>query len=174
RAAGLDRMIIDAATLLPADRFVVEPQDLSRVFDDEDNWLRPLAVKWRMCFGQFDSSVISLAVTHRLLSRLIIVGITPGGGEPQWRFIGDGHKWIASSYQLRGIGEKVRDMPDRDYGQWAIECFESVAVSHKPRYDMVSGLMQCQDEDGKPVKFRRYETLMLPWKTASAEVFITM
>ena len=61
RAAGLPAMA--------ADRFVVEPQDFSRVFREEDNWLRPLAVKWRMSFGQFDSSVISLAVTHRTCCR---------------------------------------------------------------------------------------------------------
>src|SRR5712692_8719230 len=31
-------------------RCIVEPQEFSRVFEDEDNWLRPLAVKWRMSF----------------------------------------------------------------------------------------------------------------------------
>jgi len=154
-------------------RFIVEPQDLSRIFDDEDNWLRPLAVKWRMSFGQFDSSVISLAVAHGLLSRLVIVGITPGKGEPQWRFIGDGHKWIGSNYHLRGIGEQVQNMPDKDYGQWAHEYFKSTAATRQPRYDLVTGAIQYQDVDGKPAVRRRYERLMLPWKTPSAEVFVT-
>lgn len=157
-----------------SDRFRVEPRDFSHLFEEEDNWLRPLAVKWRMSFGQFDSSVISLAVTHRLLSRLAIVGITPGKVEPAWRFIGDGHKWIGSNYHLRGIGEKVENMPDKDYGEWATEYYKSVAASRQPRYDLVSGMMQYQDEKGKPIKFRRYERLMLPWKTPSAEVFVTM
>jgi len=170
----LSELCAPEARAAAAGRFLVEPQDFSRLFDDENNWLRPLAVKWRMSFGQFDSSVISLAVTHRLLSRLIIVGITPGKGEPQWRFIGDGHKWIGSGYQLRGIGEKVQNMPDKDYGEWATEYYKSVAAARQPRYDLISGMMQYQDEDGRPVKFRRYERLMLPWKTSSAEVFVTM
>jgi hypothetical protein len=156
------------------DRFLVEPKDLSQVFDDEENWLRPLAVKWRMSFGQFDSSIVSLAVTHRLLSRLIIVGINPNKGEPIWRFIGDGQKWIGSNYHLRGIGEKVQNMPDKDYGEWATEYYKSVAASRQPRYDLITGSIQYQDEDGKPTLRRRYERLMLPWKTPSDEVFVTM
>lgn len=157
-----------------AGRFVVEPQDFMRIFREDDHWMRPLAVKWRMSFGQFDASVISLCVTHRILSRLIIVGITPGKSEPQWRFIGDGHKWIGSNYQLRGVGETVQNMPDKDYGNWATEYYKSVAATKQPRYDLISGMMQYQDEAGRPTKFRRYERLMLPWKTTSAEVFVTM
>lgn len=172
--ARLSELCAPQVRPVAADRFVVEPQDFARVFREEDNWLRPLAVKWRMSFGQFDSSVISLAVTHHLLSRLIIVGITPGKGEPSWRFIGEGHKWIGSNYHLRGIGEKVQNMPDKDYGQWATEYYKSVAAARQPRYDLISGMMQYQDEAGKPTKFRRYERLMLPWKTPSAEVFVTM
>lgn len=156
-----------------ADRFVVEPQDFSRLFHEEDNWLRSLAIKWRMSFGQFDTSVISLCVTKRILSRLVIVGVTPGKSDPQWRFIGDGHTWIGSNYHLRGIGEKVQNIEDKDYGLWATEYFKSVAATRQPRYDLVSGTMQYQDEAGKPIKFRRYERLLLPWKTPSAEVFVT-
>src|SRR5437016_12545965 len=43
RLAGLCAPEAHAAA---AGRFSVEPQDFSRVFDDEDNWARPLAVKW--------------------------------------------------------------------------------------------------------------------------------
>jgi hypothetical protein len=157
-----------------AGRFIVEPQDFSRVFDEEENWLRPLAVKWRMAFGKFDASVISLAVTHGLLSRLIIVGITPGKGDPAWRFIGDGHKWIGDNYHLRGIGENVQNMPDKDYGEWATEYYKSVAIARQPRYDLITGSIQYQDEPGRPRRQHRYERLMLPWKTPSSEVFVTM
>src|SRR5205807_2233001 len=130
--------------------------------------------KWRMSFGLFDASVISLAVKHGMLSRLIIVGVTPGRGEPQWRFIGDGHKWIGDNYHLRGIGEKVQNMPDKDYGNWATEYYKSVAIARQPRYDLVTGMIKYQDTDGKPAVRRRYERLMLPWRTTSAEVFVTM
>ncbi len=169
----LSQLCAPAARADPG-RCVVEPQDFSRVFEEDDNWLRPLAVKWRMSFGLFDSSVISLAVQHGLLSRLIIVGITPGKGEPAWRFIGDGHKWIGNNYHLRGIGEKVQNMPDKDYGEWATEYYKSVAQARQPRYDIITGSIQYQDASGKPSLRRSYERLMLPWKTPSSEVFVTM
>ncbi len=156
-----------------AGRFVVEPQDFNRIFRDEDHWMRPLAVKWRMSFGLFDASVISLAVKHGMLSRLVIVGVAPGRSEPHWRFIGDGHKWIGSNYHLLGIGEQVQNMPDKNYGQWANEYFKSTAATRQPRYDLVTGAIQYQDVDGKPTVRRCYERLMLPWKTTSAEVFVT-
>jgi hypothetical protein len=154
-------------------RFLVEPKDFSRIFD-EDNWLRPLALKWRVTFGQFDSSVISLALAHGLLPRLIIVGMKPKSSEPTWRFIGDGQKWIGDDYHFRGIGEKVQNMPDKDYGAWVTEYYKSVAAAHQPRYDLITGWIQYQDEHGKPVRFRSYERLMLPWRTPSDEVFVTM
>jgi len=157
-----------------SERFTVEPRDISELFDDEANFLRPLAVKWRMSFGRFDSSVISLAVTHRLLSRLMIVGIRPGKTEPAWRFIGEGHQWIGSNYHLGGIGEKVQNIPDKDYGEWINHYYKSVALTQLPRYDFITGRVQYQDEPGKPTRLRRYLRLMLPWKTPSDEVFVTM
>jgi hypothetical protein len=155
------------------ERFIVEPKNFSTVFN-EDNWLRPLALKWRVSFAQFDSSVISLAVTHGLLKRLIIVGMKPKSNEATWRFIGEGHAWIGNQYQLRGIGEHVEDMPDKDYGAWVAEYYKAVAATHQPRYDLITGWMHYQDERNKPVRFRSYERLMLPWRTPSDEVFVTM
>ena len=156
------------------DRFLIESRDLSTLFDDETNPLRPLAQKWRTSFGRFDPTVISLAVEHQLLSRLMIAGITPRKSEPTWRFIGDGHKWIGAQYQLYGVGEKVEHMPDKDYGEWATQYYTSVAQRGQPRYDLITGSIQYEDEDGKPRRQHRYERLMLPWKTPSNEVFVTM
>jgi len=158
----------------PSERFRVEPLDMARVFDDDDNWLRPLAQKWRVSFGHFDPSIISLALTHGLLSRLMIVGVKPRAPEPVWRFIGDGHKWIGSDFRLRGIGEKMENMPDKEYGGWVAGFYKTVAASGQPRYDHVTGSIQWEDEDGQPRRWYRYERLMLPWKTPSGEVFVTM
>jgi hypothetical protein len=158
----------------PTERFHVEAQDLSRVFDDEDNWLRPLAQKWRVSFGQFDPSVISLALAHRLLSRMMIVGVKPRAPEPIWRFIGDGHKWIGNDFHHSGIGEKMENMPDKEYGAWVSGFYKTVAASGQPRYDLVTGSIQYEDENGRPRRPHRYERLMLPWKTPSDEVFVTM
>ncbi len=158
----------------PNERFYVEPQDLSRVFDDESNWLRPLAQKWRVSFGHFDPTVVSLAVTHGLLSRLMIVGVRSTTTEPVWRFIGDGHRWIGNDFRLRGIGERMENMPDKEYGEWVAGYYRSVAASGEPRYDRITGTIRYEDEAGRPVRPHRYERLMLPWKTPSGEVFVTM
>jgi hypothetical protein len=156
------------------DRFLVEPRDLSVLFDNEENQLRPLAQKWRAAFGHFDPSVISLAVEHGLLPRLMIAGLTPRKTDPVWRFIGAGHKWIGGQYQTRGLGEKVEFMPDKDYGAWATHYYKSVAHTGQPRYDLITGSIHYEDETGKPLKQIHYERLLLPWRTPTDEVFVTM
>lgn len=156
-----------------SERFQVEPQDISSLFEDEYNPLRPLVLKWRMSFGVFDPSVISFAVTHRLLPRLVVAGVRPYRSDPTWRFIGDGHRWLGSEYKVYGVGQKVADMPDRDYGAWVTEFYRSVATSGRPRYDFVTGSVRYEDEVGRPVKPVRYERLMLPWRTPSSEIFVT-
>ncbi len=168
RLAGLCAPEAHAAA---AGRFVVEPQDFSRVFDDEDNWARPLAVKWRMSFGQFDSTVISLAVTHRLLSRLVIIGLRPRAEEPVFRFIGDGHSnWLEPKYQTTAIGETIMNLPDKEYGSWASQFYKNVARTGQPRYDYVTATIQ----HPPTVYITRYERLLLPWKTPSDEVLVTL
>jgi hypothetical protein len=156
------------------ERFRVEPQDLETLLSNDDNPLRPLAQKWRISSGNFDPGVISLAVTHRLLSRLMIAGIRPDQAEPIWRFIGDGHKWIGNRFRVGGLGDKVENMPDKSYGEWATKFYQSVAKTGQPRYDFITGSVQYEDEVGKPLKPVRYERLMLPWKTPTDEVFVTM
>jgi hypothetical protein len=172
--ARLSELCAPVVTPLPTERFSVEPQDLSAVFNEYDHWLRPLAQKWRVSFRQFDPMVISLALKHGLLSRLMIVGVRPRAKEPIWRFIGDGHKWIGNDYRLRGIGEKMQNMPDKEYGAWVTGFYDTVASSGQPRYDIVTGSIQWEDEAGRPRRWYRYERLMLPWKTPSEEVFVTM
>jgi hypothetical protein len=156
------------------DRFLVEPRDLSVLFDNEENQLRPLAQKWRAAFAHFDPSVISLAVVHGLLPRLMIAGVKPRKSDPVWRFIGAGHQWLGGQYLMRGLGEKVEFMPDKDYGAWATHYYKSVAHTGQPRYDLITGAIHYEDETGKPLKLIHYERLLLPWKTSTDEVFVTM
>jgi hypothetical protein len=130
-----------------------------------------MAQKWRMSFGHFDPSVISFAIKKDLLSRLIIVGVKPREGEPIFRFIGDGHtNWLDSSYHLHAIGERVEDQPDKSYGQWVSQFYKSVASTGQPRYDYVTAAIR-----RPPGTFvTRYERLLLPWKTPSDEVLVTL
>jgi hypothetical protein len=157
----------------PTERFLVESRDYTTIFSDEDNVMRPLAQKWRVSFGHFDPNVIALAISQQLLPRFAIIGIKPPAREPIWRFIGDAHQWLGNDYQYRGIGEKVQDIADKDYGEWVSEYLRWVATSGQPRYDIVTASIQYMNEPGTPRRTVNYERLLLPWKTTSGEVLVT-
>jgi hypothetical protein len=169
----LSELCAPAPAPAPSERFIVEPRDISLVFNDETNELRPLAQKWRISFGQFDPTVTTLALRHDLLSRLMIIGVKPHDHEPRFRFIGDGHRWMGN-YSFKGIGEKVENQPDREYGAWIGDVYRSVAAAGQPRYDLVTAILQYENEAGTPRRRVRYERLLLPWKTPSDEVFVTL
>lgn len=155
-------------------RFLVEPKHCNTLFDGEDCPFRPLAQKWRMSFGHFDPSVISLAVNHQLISRMMIVGIKPRESEPRFRFIGHEHLWLGGNYYVSALGEKVQNQPDKEYGEWVNEFYKSIAATRQPRFDLVTASLQYQNEPGAPRRTITYERVLLPWKTASDEVFITL
>ena len=68
------------------------------------------------------------------------------------------------------IGEKLENLPDKDYGGWASEFYKSVASTGEPRYDYVTAAIR-----RRPDTFvTRYERLLLPWKTPSDEVLVTL
>lgn len=155
----------------PSDRFVVEPQNITALLNDRQSNLRILAQKWNMSFGYFDPSVISFAISHRLLSRLVIVGVKPRAPEPRFRFIGDGHaNWLEREYHFQIIGEKMQNLPDKDYGNWLAEFYKDVARTGVPRYDRVTAAIQ-QPEGAYRT---RYERLLLPWRTESEEILVTL
>ena len=157
------------------DRFLVEPQDFAQLFENGANQMRPLAQKWRVSFGHFDPSVITLAMRNDLLSSLAIIGVKPRQQDPVWRFIGDGHRWLGGGkYMHSELNETVADIPDKDHGEWAGGFYRSVAESGRPRFDLVTTSIQYQNEPGKPWRPIRYERLLLPWKTPSDEIFVTM
>ena len=155
------------------DKFIAEPRDYRILFDDLETPLGLMAQKWRMSFGSFDPTVISFAIRHQLLSRMMIVGVTPGRSDPVFRFIGDGFKWLETDYQFYGLGESILNQPDKEYGSWVAEFYKSVASNGQPRYDVVSAAIQARPS--KPSLFMtRYERLLLPWRTPSEEVFVTL
>lgn len=155
----------------PEAKFLVAPQDFSSLFETEESPLQLMAQKWRMSFGEFDPTVISFAIKQGLLSRLVIAGIKPPGSEPIFRFIGDGHaNWLDKEYHLRAIGEKMVNLPDKEYGGWVSEFYKSVASSGEPRYDYVTAAIQRQTN----TFVTHYERLLLPWKTPSDEILVTL
>ena len=153
------------------ERFFVEPQDFSKLYDTGDGPLHLLAHKWRMSFGHFDPSLISFAIKHELLSRLIIAGVTLPDGDPIFRFIGDGHaNWLDPEYHMHAIGQKMENQPDKEYGGWVSQFYRDVARSGQPRYDFVTAKIQ-----RPPSTYTtRYERLLLPWKTPSDEILVTL
>jgi hypothetical protein len=154
-----------------SDRFLVEPQDYSQLFRQSENPLVFMLQKWRMSFGHFDPSVIPFAIKHQLLSRMVIVGVRPRVAEPVFRFIGDGHaNWLDTNEHLHVIGEKLENLPDKDYGGWASEFYKSVASTGEPRYDYVTAAIQRRPD----TYVTRYERLLLPWKTPSEEILVTL
>lgn len=153
------------------DKFVAEPQSYSKLFECEQGPLQLLAQKWRMSFGNFDPSVIPFAIKQELLSRMIIVGVKPHAAEPIFRFIGDGHtNWLDGNYHLHAIGENVENQPDKNYGGWVSQFYKSVASTGQPRYDFVTAAI----ERMPGTYTTRYERLLLPWKTPSDEVLVTL
>jgi hypothetical protein len=155
------------------EQFLVEPQHFGTLFESEENPLRLMAQKWRASFGHFDPTVISFAIKHNLLSRLMIAGVTPGISEPVFRFIGDGHaNWLDSEYRFRAIGDKLENFPDKEYGIWLSQYYKNVARTGEPRYDYVTAAIQRRPET--VATQLRYERLLLPWKTQSDEILVTL
>jgi len=167
----LSELCAPSFTPPPSDKFFAQPKDYSCLWGTEMNPLRLLAQKWRISFGYFNPSVISFAINHDLLSRLIIVGVHPHKAEPVFRFIGDGHaNWLDRDYHFRGIGEKVENQPDKDYGSWVSEFYKAVAITREPRYDHVTAQIRRSPD----IYVTQYERLLLPWKTPSSEILVTL
>jgi hypothetical protein len=153
------------------ERFHVDPQN-PKVLLGAAAELNPATIleqKWRVSFGRFDPSILSLAFEHRLMPHLAIVGVKCDGAEPVFRYMGEVHaNWLQRN-QLKAVGEKVESLPDREYGHWVAQFYKSVAQTGQPRYDHIAATINV---GARPYK-THYERLLLPWKGDSGEVLIT-
>lgn len=164
---------LSTPTLVPSlqEKYLAEPQDLSILMDDDMNPLRRLVQKWRTSFAHFDTNLIPFMIQYQLLPRLVIVAVKPRAHDPVFRFIGDGHtNWLDPKYQVSAVGEKIVNLPDKEYGAWAAEFYKNVASNGQPRYDYVTAAI---DRPPKP-HITRYERLILPWRTGAEEVLLTL
>jgi hypothetical protein len=169
----LSEMCAPAFAPPASSKFIVEPLDYNVLFSDSENPFGLMAQKWRMSFGAFDPTVISFAIQHQLLSRMMILGVKQDSPDPTFRFIGDGFRWLANDYQFNGVGQRMENLPDKEYGAWAAAFYKSVARSGQPRYDIVRAAIQTSPT--APSAYRtRYERLLLPWKTPSDEIFVSL
>jgi hypothetical protein len=153
------------------DKYVVEQRDYAQLFNDDENPLRFMAQKWRTSFGRFDSTIISHAINHNLLSQMLIIGIKPKKPDPVFRFVGDGHaSWLDRHYHMSVLGESVENVPDKDYAGWAAEFYKHVVSTGQPRFDSVTASIQSRENPYRT----RYERLVLPWRTSSDEILLTV
>ncbi|HWB49340.1 MAG TPA: hypothetical protein VG651_09540 [Stellaceae bacterium] len=159
----------------PNERFHVEPRDPDHLFSQERRveGLGLMAMKWRVSFGNFDGQVLDIASRSDLLPLMAIVAFESGQSSPVFRFIGEGHSWAGQQFKTNAIGEKVENMPDREYGHWITDFHRSVASSGQPRLDLCTSAIEYHDKRGQRPKLIGYERLLLPWRTASGEVLIT-
>jgi len=161
----------------PTDRFRVEAQDPAVLFDTQRGRSTPLgrlAIKWRVAFGNFDEGVLDIASRNDLLSLMAIVELGPGDKSPVFRFIGDGHSWAHRQFKVDGIGEKVENMPDKEYGHWITEFHRSVASNGQPRLDRCTATIEFHgDSDTSRRKAVVYDRLLLPWRMPSGKLLIT-
>ena len=155
----------------PAEKFSAEGRNYEHLGRDGAVPLRLFAQKWRTAFGNFDSDMISFAIDHQILPRLAVAKIEPGSPDPVLSFIGDGIVALGKSYPFEGVGRRIQNMPDREYGAWIAEFYKAVAASGQPRYDVVRACIQ--DEAGAS-QLIRYERLLLPWKTSSGGVLVSL
>jgi len=152
-------------------RFKAIAKPASILLDDKTNALLPLVQKWRASFGQFDDSVISFAINHEFLSRMVIVGVKSDLSDAVFRFVGNRNAtWLEEDRHLDVIGEKLESMPDKEYGGWVAQFYKSVANSKEPRYDHIAASIR-----RRPKPYRtHYERLLLPWTRSSSETLVTV
>jgi hypothetical protein len=172
-AARLSELCAPVFEPAATERFHVEPQDYAKLWADRDSPLRLLGQKWRASFGRFDPNLMSFAIDHQLLSRIMIAEISMRTMDSRYRFIGDGFTWLDRSFPFCAVGQQLEDMPDKDYGAWIAEFYKAVATSGQPRYDVVTATIQGPSGDDKPQP-TSYERLLLPWKTPSDRVVVTL
>ena len=148
--------------------YEASPRDLDTILADETHPAHPLLRKWRSSFHQFDETVLPFMARHGLTEQGMIIAVDLKHPEPTFRFIGHGYG-LYGDFFLRGIGEKVKNQPDGDYGAWVSAFYADVARSWQPRLD------HCTAELKQAARPRiHYERLILPWSTGSGEVFLTL
>jgi hypothetical protein len=157
------------------ERFRAEPLDFTTLFDQahRHEGLGPMAMKWRVSFSKFDSSVIELATRYDLLPHFAVAGFRPNDGTPVFKFLGGAHRWAGDAYRIEGINRPIDQMPDREYGSWVSGFYKALGEGGQPRRDLVTAQMEYHCDPGKPRRTVRYERLLLPWRTPSGETLVT-
>ena len=68
----------------------------------------------------------------------------------------------------------MENQPDKEYGAWVAEFYKSVASTGQPRYDCVTAAIHQPAPGKRGTGVIRYERLLLPWRTPSEEILVTL
>jgi hypothetical protein len=160
-------------TAAATERFRVEPQDYTRLLRNSDDPFCRLSRKWCESFGEFDATVLRFAAEQSLVACLSIVGVAKRDTDPVFRFLGDAlFPWLGWDGRNRLVGRKTEAFPDSDYGAWISGFHRSVAACGEPRFDrIIAQVRVAPGEEGTYLV--RNERLLLPWRSASGETFVS-
>jgi hypothetical protein len=170
--SALSRVDALIQAFLPGvERYRANRQELSVLEAADGHPLKLLLQKWRVSFQAFSDSVMPFAIQHGIFSRMMIAGVRKTTPDPVFRYIGDGFsKLWGESFTVNAIGDKIENQPDKQYGAWVSQFYSEVAETARPRFDVVEAIVP-QAQRGPWI---RYERLLLPWRTPSGEVFVTL
>jgi hypothetical protein len=135
------------------------------------NPLSLLGQKWCASFGEFDPSITEFAADSGFLGRMVLVGVPRRRPEPVFRFIGGGFPWLDADFPKRAIGDRLANLPDREYGAWVAAHYAEVAARGEPRYDRVTAHLLLPEDRRYDA---HYERLLLPWRTPSGETIVSL
>jgi hypothetical protein len=159
----------------PEVKYSAVPADLQPLFRNDGNPLRLLLQKWRVSFGRFTETLVPFAIQHGIFSRMMIVSVTPQQPDPVVRYMGEGLGILyGDDFPYRAPGEKVADLPHKDYSAWAARFYAQTAERREPRYDLVDATVPNPAAGESEQQRLQYERLLLPWETPSGETLVTL
>jgi len=157
-----------------APRFASEVKDVAPLFAADGREYAPfsqLAQKWRVSFGHFDDNTLSFVANNQLMSNLVIIGVNPHDPDPVFRYVGADHStWLDPKERFEIIGQRMENMPDKDYGSWVSDLYRNTARNGQPHYDRVTASIRRHEK----LYRTSYERFLLPWKTGTDEVLVTV
>ena len=109
-----------------------------------------------------------------LLPRLAIIGVKPRQQDPVWRFVGHGHGWMG-----RGIRPQGDRREGREYSRQGLRRMGQQLLPIGSRIG-AAALRPGQHVDAVPQRARQavaagpLREVLLPWKTPSEEIFVTL
>jgi hypothetical protein len=69
------------------------------------------------------------------------------------------------------VGRELEEQPDSRYGERSAETYHEVFRTEAPRFELIDAVIRPSDD--RPVQRCRYERLVLPWRSATGDMFVS-